>query len=74
MQNMPFSSSQSNSLESLGYVPGFNVRTDLALEALEIITDAEEIPGVNVEREGSGYHYKQGFHNNRAGRSAWVNK
>ncbi|NMB40867.1 MAG: GPR endopeptidase [Firmicutes bacterium] len=49
---MPFSSSQSNSLESLGYVPGFNVRTDLALEAHEIITEAEEIPGVNVEREG----------------------
>jgi len=33
-------------------VPGFNVRTDLALEAHEVITKTEQIPGVNVEKEG----------------------
>ena len=33
-------------------MPGFNVRTDLALEAHEVLTKSEEIPGVNVEKEG----------------------
>ena len=33
-------------------MPGFNVRTDLALEAHEVVTRTEDIPGVNVEKEG----------------------
>lgn len=36
----------------LGFIPGFNVRTDLALEAHEILTRTEDVPGVNVEKEG----------------------
>lgn len=32
-------------------MPGFNVRTDIALEAHEVITKTEDIPGVNVEKE-----------------------
>lgn len=35
-----------------GFVPGFNVRTDLALEAHELLTKTEDIPGVSVEKEG----------------------
>ncbi len=37
-----------------GYVPGSNVRTDLALEAHELLTKTEDVPGVNVEKEGDG--------------------
>lgn len=35
-----------------GFIPGFNIRTDLALEAHEVISKTEELPGVNVEKEG----------------------
>lgn len=49
---MRFNFSESNGAEKLGYVPGFNVRTDLALEAHEVIAKTEDIPGVNVEKEG----------------------
>jgi spore protease len=49
---MVFSFSELNSSEKFGCVPGFNVRTDLALEAHEVITRTEDIPGVNVEKEG----------------------
>jgi spore protease len=34
------------------FIPGFNVRTDLALEAHEIVSVHEEIPGVQVQKEG----------------------
>lgn len=37
--------------ERRGYVPGHNVRTDLALEAHEVVSRHEEIPGVEVEKE-----------------------
>lgn len=49
---MGLSFSESNVSERFGYVPGFNVRTDLALEAHEVLTKVEDIPGVNVEKEG----------------------
>ncbi|RJX27433.1 MAG: GPR endopeptidase [Dethiobacter sp.] len=49
---MVFSFSELKNSEKSGYVPGFNVRTDLALEAHEVITRTEDIPGVNVEKEG----------------------
>jgi spore protease len=39
-------------VESYAYIPVFNIRTDLALEAHEVITKTEDIPGVNVEKEG----------------------
>ena len=42
----------SDSAALLGFIPGFNIRTDLALEAHEVITRTEELPGVNVEKEG----------------------
>lgn len=42
----------SDSAALLGFIPGFNIRTDLALEAHEVISKTEELPGVNVEKEG----------------------
>jgi spore protease len=41
-----------DSAELFGFIPGFNFRTDLALEAHEAIIRTEELPGVNVEKEG----------------------
>ncbi len=38
--------------ELFGFIPGFNFRTDLALEAHEAITRTEELPGVEVEKDG----------------------
>lgn len=49
---MDFGISETKNPEDLGYVPGFNVRTDLALEAHEVITRMEDVPGVNVEKAG----------------------
>lgn len=50
-KTMVFSVAETD-IAGLGYVPGYNVRTDLALEAHEVLTRTEEIPGVNVEKEG----------------------
>ena len=35
-----------------GFIPGYNVRTDLALEVHEVLSAREELPGVEVEKEG----------------------
>ena len=47
---MVFSFSQSE--EYHNFIPGFNVRTDLALEAHEAVSVREEIPGVQVQKDG----------------------
>ncbi len=49
---MVFNATEKDGVSRFGFVPGFNVRTDLALEAHEILTRTEDIPGVNVEKEG----------------------
>jgi|GEM_PF-5369967 hypothetical protein len=35
-----------------GFIPGYNIRTDLAVEAHEVLSAREEIPGVQVSKEG----------------------
>ena len=35
-----------------GFIPGYNVRTDLALEVHEVLSAREELPGVEVEKDG----------------------
>ena len=35
-----------------GFIPGYNIRTDLAVEAHEVLSVQEEIPGVQVSKEG----------------------
>lgn len=35
-----------------GYIPGYDIRTDLAIEAHEVVTEHEELPGVSMEKEG----------------------
>ncbi|MDO9534696.1 MAG: GPR endopeptidase [Bacillota bacterium] len=47
---MVFSFSQLEEFHN--YIPGFNVRTDLALEAHEVVSVHEEIPGVQVQKDG----------------------
>lgn len=37
---------------SNGFIPGFNIRTDLALEAHEVVSAQGEIEGVRSEKEG----------------------
>lgn len=49
---MVFSFSKADVDFSSGYIPGFNIRTDLAIEAHEVVTEKEELPGVSVEEEG----------------------
>ncbi len=49
---MVFSFSQLKEGVRAGCVPGFNVRTDLALEAHEVVSEREEIAGVQVEKDG----------------------
>ncbi len=49
---MVFSFSELKEDSKLGYIPGFNIRTDLALEAHEVVTEQEEISGVQVEKGG----------------------
>lgn len=47
---MVFSVSQLEEFHN--FIPGFNVRTDLALEAHEVLSVHEEIPGVQVQKDG----------------------
>lgn len=47
-----FELQDASSAELFGFIPGFNFRTDLALEAHEAITRTEELPGVDVEKDG----------------------
>jgi len=35
-----------------GFIPGYNIRTDLAVEAHEVLSAQEDIPGVQVSKEG----------------------
>ncbi len=49
---MVFSLSETESEKRDGFIPGFNIRTDLAVEAHEVISAQGEIPGVRTEKEG----------------------
>lgn len=44
--------SEMESEGSYGFIPGFNIRTDLAVEAHEVISAQGEIEGVRSEKEG----------------------
>ena len=51
VKDMEFNSSIIDS-SGRGYIPGYDIRTDLAIEAHEVVTEHEELPGVSVEKEG----------------------
>ena len=51
VKDMEFNSSIIDSSGG-GYIPGYDIRTDLAIEAHEVVTEHEELPGVSVEKEG----------------------
>ncbi len=49
---MVYNVTEAEGVSKFGVIPGFNVRTDLALEAHEVLSRTEDIPGVTVEKEG----------------------
>ena len=49
---MVFSFSELELEKRYGFIPGFNIRTDLAVEAHEVISAQGEIAGVRTEKEG----------------------